>query len=64
MQLATHVGIISETYIFRKQVIPSLVTNFSVMEDVIHKGKVHFKIVFKGKGKEGKESFFYVGSSE
>ena len=64
MQLATHVGIISETYIFRKQVIPSLVTKLSVKEDVIHKGKVHFKIVFKGQGKDGKESFFYVDSSE
>ena len=30
----------------------------------VHKGKAHFKIVFKGKGKEGKESFFYVSSSE
>ena len=47
MQLATHVGIISETYIFRKQVIPSLVTNFSVMEYVIHKGQTRTQSLFK-----------------
>ena len=35
MQLAIHVGIISETYIFRKQLIPSLVTKLSVMDDII-----------------------------
>ena len=47
MQLATHVGIISETYIFRKQVIPSLVTNFSVMEYVIHEGQTRTQSLFK-----------------
>ena len=48
MQLAIHVGIISETYISRTQVIPSLVTNFSVMEYVIHKGQTQslFKCFF------------------